>query len=140
MNLARSSLRKTRIEMVPLIDSFFLLLAFFISSMLSMSVIGGLPVELPTSTNAAKFESRDLRVVTIARNEQLQLDGEPVTLDDLPARLKADPHVSTLRIAVRTDRLVPAEQLLKVLGMIRGAGVHRVGLVTATTRETAPAR
>jgi biopolymer transport protein ExbD len=44
--------RKTRIEMIPLIDIVFLLLVFFIYTMLSMAVHRGLPVILPTSSTA----------------------------------------------------------------------------------------
>ena len=135
MNLARPSIRKTRIEMVPLIDSFFLLLAFFISSALSMSVIGGIPVELPAVGRVMKLEPKDLLVITVARDGQLQFEGQSLTLEDLPTRLKMHPRVSLLRVAVRADRLVPAGRLLEVLSTVRGAGVSRVGLVTDMTHE-----
>ena len=42
--------KKARIEMLPLIDIVFLLLVFFIYTMLSMAVHRGLPVVLPNST------------------------------------------------------------------------------------------
>ena len=122
--------------MVPLIDTFFLLLAFFISSVLSMSILGGLPIELPRLAHATKLDPTDLVVITIARDGQLQLNGQPVSLDEIAARLQANPHASMLRVAVRADRFVPAGQLLEVLAAVRGAGVHRVGLVTQTTPET----
>lgn len=121
--------------MVPLIDSFFLLLAFFISSVLSLSMIGGLPVELPALTQTVKLDPKDVSVITVARDGQLQLDGQSVSLTDITTRLKGNPHASSLRIAVRADRLVPSGQLLEVLGAVRAAGVHRVGLVANTTLD-----
>ena len=136
MQLSRPSLRKARIEMVPLIDSFFLLLAFFVSSVLSMSVLGGLPVELPAAANAARLDQDPLTVVTIGREGQLELDGHAVSLGDLPGRLKADARMPTLRVAVRADRLVQAGRLLEVLGVIRGAGARRVGLVASAVTES----
>lgn len=136
MNIGRPSVRKARIEMVPLIDSFFLLLAFFISSVLSMSVMGGLPVELPTVAHTTKLEPTHLLVVTLARDGRFQLDGQPVDLAELATRLKTDPHHALLRVAVKADRLVPTGELLELLGVIRGAGVHRVGLVANSTSES----
>jgi len=138
MNLQRPSIRKAHIEMVPLIDSFFLLLAFFISSVLSMSVIGGLPVELPAVGHAMKLESKDLLAITVARDGQLQCDGQSLSLEDLPAHVKMRPGVATLRVAVRADRLVPAGRLLEVLSAVRGAGVSHVGLVTDRSHEVTP--
>lgn len=135
MNIARPSLRKVRIEMVPLIDSFFLLLAFFVSSALSMSILAGLPVELPVLAHTVKLDPKDLRVLTMGRDGLVQLDGEAVTLDEVRARLEADPRASNLRVAVRADRSVPAGRLLEILGSVRGAGVRHVGLVTQPLPE-----
>jgi len=130
MKVSRSAPRKARIEMVPLIDSFFLLLAFFVSSALSMSILVGLPVELPALSHTVKLEPKDLRVLTVARDGALELDGRPLALEDVAARLAADPRAEGLRVAVRADRSVPAGRLLEVLGAVRGAGVRQVGLVT----------
>ena len=137
MNLPRASVRKVRIEMVPLIDSFFLLLAFFISSVLSMSVVGALPIELPRVAGTIRLEPSDWLIITVARDGQLQVDGQSINFDDMTTRLKVDPRAPTLRVAVRADRLVPAGRLLEVLGAVRGAGVHHVGLVTNRIPEAA---
>ena len=137
MNLPRASVRRVRIEMVPLVDSFFLLLAFFISSALSMSVVGALPVELPRVAGTVKLEPNALLVITVARDGQLRLDGQSINVDDVTTRLKANPRASTLHVAVRTDRLVPAGRLLEVLGAVRGAGVHHIGFVTNVIPEGA---
>ena len=138
MIIARPAIRRAHIEMVPLIDSFFLLLAFFVSSVLSMSVIGGLPVELPRGAHAVKLEPRDMAVVTITRDGQLSLNAQPLSLTQLFEHLKADPRASSLRVAVKTDRAVPSGQLLEVLDVVRGAGVRQVGLVTTMVQEMEP--
>ena len=125
-----SHVKRPRVEMVPLIDTFFLLLAFFISSVLAMSVLGGLPIELPAAAHAAKLDPQELVVITLARDGALQLDGQPATLEDLSRRLAADPNRSLLRVAVRADRAVPTGELTTLLDAVRAAGVRRVGLVT----------
>lgn len=123
--------RKIRIEMVPLIDTFFLLLAFFISSMLSMSLLKGLPVELPNVGRAASLDQKDVVVITITREEQIQLDGESAGLQEIAGRLQArSTPAAELRVAVRADRAVPTGRLADVLEAVRLAGVRRLGLVT----------
>lgn len=122
--------------MVPLIDSFFLLLAFFVSSVLSMSILGGLPVELPALAHTVKLDPKDLRVITVARDGALQLDGYAIGLEEMAARLQADTHAPSLRVAVRADRSVPSGRLLGVLGAVREAGVQHVGLVTQALPES----
>ena len=52
MKINRFQCRKARIEMVPLVDMFFLVLVFFIYAMLSMAVHRALPVQLPASSSA----------------------------------------------------------------------------------------
>ena len=52
MKIHRKTIAPPRIEMLPLIDIVFLLLAFFIYAMLSMAVHHGQPVDLPQSSSA----------------------------------------------------------------------------------------
>jgi len=136
MKIGLPSRRGADIEMVPLIDTFFLLLAFFISSVLSMSVLKGLPLELPSARGAERLHPEDLRVLTVTNDGQVQLDGTAVTLQEIGARLQATAVPATLRVAVRADRMVPTGRLVEVLSAVRGAGVHRAGLVTDAADET----
>lgn len=136
MKIVVPSRRWADIEMVPLIDTFFLLLAFFISSVLSMSVLKGLPLELPSARQAERLKPEDLLVVTVAKDGQVQLDGTAVTLEEMSVRLQTTTNPSTLRVAVRADRAVPTGRLVDVLSAVRGAGVRRAGLVTDAVEET----
>jgi len=136
MKLSSPAQRKIRIEMVPLIDTFFLLLAFFISSMLSMSILKGLPIELPSVGQATSLDRKEVVLITITREEQIQMDGEPAGLHEIASRLQGmSTPVANLRVAVRADRAVPTGRLAEVLEAVRLAGVRRLGLVTdsATT-------
>ena len=139
MKLSSPAQRKIRIEMVPLIDTFFLLLAFFISSMLSMSILKGLPIELPSVGQATSLDRQEVVLITITREEQIQMDGEPAGLHEIAGRLQGmSTPVANLRVAVRADRAVPTGRLAEVLEAVRLAGVRRLGLVTdsATTELT----
>jgi biopolymer transport protein ExbD len=124
-------LRRPRIEMVPLIDSFFLLLAFFMSSVLSMEAARGLPVDLPKAGAASSASEKGRRVVTVTREGQIQLDGEPIGLSALRERLFSDPERASLRVGIRADGAASYQTVVQVLGAVREAGVGRVLLLAA---------
>lgn len=130
MKIQMPASRQAKIEMVPLIDTFFLLLAFFISSVLTMEVVQGLPVELPREGGAAHRIEPDRILVTLTENGLLQFEGEPVTSEQLRFRLEQSPRKGTLHVALRADRGTPYEQVVQALGVIQGAGVRRVSLLT----------
>ncbi len=127
--------RRPRIEMVPLIDSFFLLLAFFMSSVLSMEVVRGLPVELPKAGAVPTLSKESHLVVTVSHSGAMEMEGEPVTLEELQARLVSDPKLSSLRVGIRADRETPYERVVELLAAVRGAGVGRV-ILLASSDET----
>ncbi len=137
MRVYRPPLRKPRIEMIPLIDSFFLLLAFFMSSVLTMEVVQGLPVELPRVGRAAPLPSEDRRVVTISPEGAIQWEGQGVTLEELGSRLAILADRTTLRLGIRADRAAPYERVVEVLAVCRQAGISRATLLTSPVEEKA---
>ena len=78
MKINRGQSRKARIEMVPLVDMFFLVLVFFIYAMLSMAVHRALPVQLPTSSSA-ELNQKTLLSVTVKEDGSLFLDKVAVS-------------------------------------------------------------
>lgn len=125
-------LRRPRIEMIPLIDSFFLLLAFFMSSVLSMEAIRGLPVDLPKAGSSVKVSQENRLVVTLGKGRALEYDGQPVNLELLQERLSRSPHKEKLQVGIRADRETPYEWLVQVLSAVRQTGVGRVTLLVAS--------
>jgi biopolymer transport protein ExbD len=137
VKLKNRTVKKPRIEMLPLIDIVFLLLVVFIYAMLSMAVHRGLPVRLPSS-QAAETKQADTLAVT-ARKERdgtllLFVDKEPVAASDLVEVLreraarpagKGDGRPGVLLFA---DRDVAYQQLFTVLDAIRAAGLSDVSL------------
>ena len=77
--------RKARIEIIPMIDTVFFLLVFFMMASLAMTVHGGIPVNLP---KAARAEAARAPVsVSISREGVIYLEREPV--DAGPAHARA---------------------------------------------------
>ncbi|HTI56830.1 MAG TPA: biopolymer transporter ExbD, partial [Verrucomicrobiae bacterium] len=84
MKLRRRPPRKARIEIIPMIDTVFVLLVFFMMASLSMTVHGGIPVNLP---KAARAEAARAPVaISIARDGVVYLEREPIEPAQLTAR------------------------------------------------------
>jgi biopolymer transport protein ExbD len=68
MRLARRTIKRARIEIIPMIDTIFFLLVFFMISTLSMSRYSGLPVNLPKAATGQQPASESA-AVTITRRQ-----------------------------------------------------------------------
>src|SRR5579872_6626397 len=84
----RRELKRTRIEIIPMIDTMFFLLVFFMLSSLALTRMRGLPVNLPQASNSVKSNALDM-TVTIDKDQHLFVNKTPSTIDDLPAALVA---------------------------------------------------
>ena len=128
MKVALPERRKSRIEMLPLIDIVFLLLVFFIYAMLSMAVHRGLPVILPTSSTA-KIDKHLILSVTVRADGSIFLDKEPISLVDLKGALgQAARDRKETGVLLFADKAVPYQELFRVLDQIRLAGLNRISL------------
>ncbi|MFH7326806.1 ExbD/TolR family protein [Desulfurivibrio sp. C05AmB] len=128
MKITRPRPRKARIEMLPLIDIVFLVLVVFIYAMLSMAVHRGLPVVLPQSA-AAAIETQTTLAVNIQADGAIFVNGEPVALAQLPARLRAlTADEGEPGVLLFADRDLNYQQLFAVLDQIRAAGLERISL------------
>jgi biopolymer transport protein ExbD len=120
--------KKVRIEMLPLIDIVFLLLVFFIFTMLSMAVHRSLPIMLPTSSSA-KIDKELVLSVTIKSDRTLYVDKERIAFDDLASVLRTKTaSASEPGILFFADRGLSYQNLFQVLDQIRMAGIHRISL------------
>src|SRR5579862_4721917 len=82
----RRELKRTKIEVIPMIDTMFFLLVFFMLSSLALTRLNGLPVNLPRASTALKQPAADL-TVTIDRNQRIYVNKLPVDIADLGAKL-----------------------------------------------------
>lgn len=120
--------RKSRIEMVPLIDCFFLVLVFFIYSMLSMAVHRSLPIALPKSSTA-EVDKQPQMAIAVTHEGQVYIDKLPIELADLSRVL----HNKTMAekekgVQVFADRQVEYQRLFMVLDSIKKAGISLISL------------
>jgi len=128
MKVNLQTVKKPRIEMLPLIDIVFLLLVFFIYAMLSMAVHRGLPVVLPTSSTA-KIDKHLIVSVTVEEDGTIYLDKEKMSLEDLERALRQRAmQRKETGVLLFADRNLPYQTLFRVLDQIRIAGLNRISL------------
>ena len=130
MRLKGQPMRRARIEMIPLIDVVFLLLIFFIYTMLSMTIHKGIPVLLPKATTGL-IDKEDYLSISITRDHRIFLDEREIPLEDLLQTLTERGRTQPeLRVFIRGDRRVPYEWVVRVLDTVRAAGLRKVSLET----------
>ena len=130
MRLKGQPMRRARIEMIPLIDVVFLLLIFFIYTMLSMTIHKGIPVLLPKA-NTGLIDKEDYLSVSITRDHKIFLDKNEIPLEELLQRLTERRRTKPqLRVFIRGDRRIPYEWVVQVLDTVRAAGLRKVSLET----------
>jgi biopolymer transport protein ExbD len=118
---------EARIEIVPLIDIMFFLLATFILATLGLSAAGTLaPVKLP---DAGSVQAGPAAAATVAVDAEggLRLEGKPVGRNELAAALagrrREDPG---LRVLVQADARAPFAAVSRALEATSEAGVREV--------------
>ena len=125
------SRRPARVEMVPLIDMFFLLLVFFIYGVFSMTMQQGILVDLPFATTAAATKE-EVVTISVSAEGALLVNHASVTLDTLAARLHQETAERRDRLVVlNADRRVAHGTVISVLDTVRQVGLQRVSFQTA---------
>ncbi|MFN5560594.1 MAG: ExbD/TolR family protein [Opitutaceae bacterium] len=123
--------KKARIEIIPLIDVIFFLLATFVLFTLSLNKSGGLPVSLPSTSTS---EPRDPTGVTITVTQEgtIAWDKDPITLDEFLTRLQAYKQAMgpDARILINGDENAFFSQARYVFDEVRKAGIQKVLIET----------
>ncbi|MDA8383179.1 MAG: biopolymer transporter ExbD [Betaproteobacteria bacterium] len=118
-------MRKGRVEIIPMIDIMLFLLVFFVMVTIHMIPAQGIPSHLPGSTTAQTLPPPKL-MLTLHGDGSLELDGQPLTLAQLTARLRG--RSAKTQITIASDKGADVQQLVKVMDACRKAGITAVGL------------
>ena len=123
--------RRARIEIVPLIDIMFFLLATFVMVSLSMVKSRGISVVLPQASTGQPQEQTDHVSVSVTENGQLYLDKRELSLQELVEtlqRLKA--QNSELRVHINGDQNARLGLAISVLDEVRKLGISKIAFET----------
>lgn len=136
----RRQLKRTKIEIIPMIDTIFFLLVFFMLSSLALVKLNGLPVNLPKASTASRQQTADV-TLTIDRNRRLYVNARPVAFTDLGPTLAAHASdapggISNVSVIINADLSVPHGLVVHCIDAARAVGISRFAI--ATTAEDAP--
>ena len=115
--------RRGRIEIIPMIDVMFFLLATFMLASLSMQSINSLKVNLPKGEAAQVHPQRPV-TLTVTRKGELFLNRTPVTLDNLTATLKSMLKDHERSVIVNADRAALNGVVVSAMLEARQAGAQ----------------
>lgn len=115
--------RRGRIEIIPMIDVMFFLLATFMLASLSMQHLNSLPVNLPQG-KAEQLQTEEPVTLSVTSDSRLFINKTPVTLDSLAATLKPLIHDPQQNVIVSADTAAPQGVVVQAMLQARTAGVQ----------------
>ena len=116
--------RSARLEMTSLMDVMFLVLVFFIYCIFDMAVHKGVKVELPKAAGAQ--EKGERIVVTILADDTMQLNGMPMSRDEIVSRVRELIAVRMeLPVLISGDRRSSLGTGIGLLSALKAAGVEK---------------
>lgn len=124
--------KKARIEIIPLIDVIFFLLATFVLFTLALNKSNGLPVGLPSSETSEARDPNGSVTITVTKEGTIAWDKDPVTLDEFLIRLKAYYNKDPInaKVLINGDEAAMFSQAIYVFDEVRKAGISKVYIET----------
>jgi biopolymer transport protein ExbD len=128
----RRELKRTRIEIIPMIDTMFFLLVFFMLSSLALTRMNGLPVNLPQASTAPKQPPVDL-TVTIDRRLRVFVNKQLVAIGDVGDELQRQAGEADLgqeSVVINADKTVPHGMVVQCIDEARNIGISKFAIAT----------
>jgi len=129
--------KRVRLEIIPLIDIMFFLLASFMMVSLQMQKVRALKASLPTATQATSHIKPDMINLTVEKNGQWLLEQQPISFAGMFATLTNRCHLNpAVPVYIHGDREATHGSIVYALDLVKRAGVQRVAIAV----DNAPAQ
>jgi biopolymer transport protein ExbD len=120
--------KRARIEIIPLIDIMFFLLASFMMVSLSQTHMKGIRVNLPAAVAPPPTGPKDYVSIKVREGNVVTFDNQVVTDDQVLPRLyqlhQANPEI---KVSISADLLAMHGDVIAVLDKVRSVGINKVG-------------
>lgn len=126
--------KKARLEIIPLIDIMFFLLASFMLVSLSMTKQRTVTVNLPAASTSQTNLKPDNISLAVNAGGQLFMEKDPIGLEALEIMLKERLKVNKdLPVFISGDAATPHGAMVAVLDYVRRCGVTKVAFSVKAT-------
>jgi biopolymer transport protein ExbD len=120
--------KRARIEIIPLIDIMFFLLASFMMVSLSQTHMKGIRVNLPAAIAPPPSQVKDYVSIKVREGNVVTFDNQVVSDDQVLPHLyelhRANPDI---KISISADLMAMHGDVIAVLDKVRSAGITKVG-------------
>jgi biopolymer transport protein ExbD len=122
--------KHARIEIIPLIDIMFFLLASFMMVSLSQTHMKGIRVNLPSANTPPQppDKPKDYVAIRVTEGNLIYFDNAPVLSDDVMDRLyKLHEQNPEIKVSLSAEQLALHGDVIAVLDKIRLAKITKIG-------------
>lgn len=121
--------KHARIEIIPLIDIMFFLLASFMMVSLSQTHMKGIRVNLPSpNSQPQQPQQKDYVSIRVTEGGLIYFDNAPVVDDEVLPRLyqlhKANPEI---KVSISAEQAALHGDVIRVLDRVRSSGITKIG-------------
>jgi biopolymer transport protein ExbD len=120
--------KRARIEIIPLIDIMFFLLASFMMVSLSQTHMKGIRVNLPAAVAPPPSTVKDYVSIKVQEGNSVYFDNQFVSDDQVLPRLyelhRTNPEI---KVSISASLMAMHGDVITVLDKIRSAGITKVG-------------
>ncbi len=138
MKFPPREVKRARIEIIPMIDTIFFLLVFFMITSLSMVPMSAHRVDLPSSETAA-LKPQEKVIVTISKEGDYYVDRARVAESQIrplvAARVSEDP---TVAVIINCDKNQKLDKFQRAFDLIKQANAGTVMIATAPEEPVQP--
>jgi len=133
--------KRARIEIIPLIDIMFFLLASFMMVSLSQTHMKGIKVALPSATAPPPSNVKDYVAIQVREGNAVYFDGNYVPEDEvLPRLYSLHQQNPGIKVSISATMMAIHGDVITVLDKVRLAKIEKVGYqIRAANPGGAPA-
>ena len=119
--------KKARIEIIPLIDIMFFLLASFMMVSLSQTTMKGMKVNLPIGSSGQTQSKKDYVSLSVDKDGYYYFDKTRIALEEILPKLKqVYATAPEAKIFIRADRDALHGNVTRMLDQIRSSGFQKL--------------
>jgi biopolymer transport protein ExbD len=128
--------KKSRIEIIPLIDIMFFLLASFMMVSLTMIKMQSIKMDLPTATQAKRDFKPEIINIAVDKLGDLYIEKERKTMVEVFGYLTNRFNQNTnIPVYISGDKDATHGMVINVLDMVRRAGIQKVSFAITPVPE-----